>query len=325
MIKKRLTYSRNVFIPVTDVCRNRCSYCSFRSDKGKIISRKDALCLMNHGSDAGCTEALFSSGERPWDIIGFEKLLQKIGKNDFVDYLIELCELALERNLLPHTNIGVLNREEMARLAPYNASMGLMLETTAEVKAHRNSPGKDPKIRIEAIAAAGELRIPFTTGILVGIGEAKKDRLKSLQVLADLHRTYDHIQEVIIQPFDPKPGTTMAHLKPPSIIELAETVKFARKILPSSVAVQVPPNLINPRPLVEAGADDLGGISPVTLDWINPQKPWPSLDELRMKLRDFELRERLPVYPRYIKMAWHGNQTQNLVKKLAGPGGLNRK
>ncbi|HII06940.1 MAG TPA: 7,8-didemethyl-8-hydroxy-5-deazariboflavin synthase subunit CofG [Methanotrichaceae archaeon] len=324
-MRKFLTYSRNVFIPVTDVCRNRCLYCGFRRDEGKIISRKEATELLDKGASSGCTEALFSLGEAPWLVSGFGDLLKRVGRDDLLDYLIELFELALERDLLPHTNAGLLSKEDMKRLAPYNASMGLMLETTADVEAHRSSPGKRPDLRVKAIAAAGELMIPFTTGILVGIGETKVDRARSLQAIKELHETFGHIQEVIVQPFDPKPKTAMSHLAPPSPEVIAETVRMARSILPKSVAVQVPPNLADPLPLVEAGAEDLGGISPVTLDWINPERRWPTPEELESRLAGWELKERLAVYPRYIDLGWHGKMTWSLVKKLAGPDGLRRR
>ena len=322
---KLLTYTRNVFIPVTDVCRNRCLYCGFRRDEGKIISRKEATDLLDRGASAGCTEALFSLGEAPWEVSGFDDLLKRTGCDDLIDYLIELLELALDRDLLPHTNAGLLSKEEMSRLAPYNASMGLMLETTAEVEAHRSSPGKRPDLRLKAIAEAGDLSIPFTTGVLVGIGERREDRIESLQAIKQIQETYGHIQEVIVQPFDPKPETPMFHLAPPGPATLAETVSLARSILPPSVAVQVPPNLTDPLPLVEAGAEDLGGISPVTPDWINPHRRWPTSEELESRLAGFELRERLPVYPRYIDLGWCGKMTRSLVGRLAGPDGLRRR
>ncbi len=324
-MRKLLTYSRNVFIPVTDVCRNRCLYCGFRRDEGKIISRKEAIELLDRGASAGCTEALFSLGEAPWEVSGFGDLLKPTGWCDLIDYIIELSELALDRDLLPHTNAGLLSGEDMRRLAPYNASMGLMLETTAEVAAHRSSPGKRSELRLAAIEAAGELRIPFTTGILVGIGETAEDRVRSIQALTTIHEIYGTIQEVIVQPFDPKPGTAMSSISPPDPETLAKTVKMARLILPPSVAVQVPPNLSDPLPLVEAGADDLGGISPVTPDWINPERRWPTPEELESLLSGFELRERLPVYPRYIDLGWCGRMTRSLVEKLAGPDGLRRR
>ena len=323
---RSVTYSRNVFIPVTDLCRNRCDYCSFRRtpDEAVVMPRSEAVRLLQSGVDAGCSEALLTLGERPWEVPGFDALLAKAGRLDLIDYLVELCELALETGLLPHTNAGVLEEEELRRLAPYNASMGLMLETTAAVAAHSGSPGKQPAARREHIARAGRLKIPFTTGILVGIGETMEDRRASLQAIADLHRTYDHIQEVIIQPLDPKPGTGMANALRPSAEELSRVVRLARQLLPASVALQVPPNLADPLPLVESGANDLGGISPITPDGINPDSPWPAPEELAMRLEGYRLRERLPVYPRYVQRMWPGQKTLGLVAALAGEDGLRR-
>lgn len=320
-----LTYSRNVFIPVTDVCRNRCGYCSFRRDRGRIIGRREAIDLLDRGASAGSSEALFSLGEAPWEVSGFAEILKGTGYDDLIGYLIELSELALERGLLPHTNAGLLSKEEMRRLMPYNASMGLMLETTAEVEAHRSSPGKRPLLRLAAMAAAGELKIPFTTGILVGIGETEADRLRSIDAIRRAHEAHGHIQEVIVQPFDPKPGTAMSGAPAPGPEILAETVRMARSILPPEVAVQVPPNLADPLLLAEAGADDLGGISSVTPDWINPERRWPTLMELKVRLPGFDLLERLPVYPRHIRLRWHGRKTWALVEELAGADGLRRR
>jgi FO synthase subunit 1 len=246
--------------------------------------------------------------------------LAGISRSDFIDYLIELCEMSLAAGLLPHTNAGLLSEDEMKRIAPYNASMGLMLETTADVSAHAQSPDKNPVRRISHIAQAGKLKIPFTTGILIGIGESRADRLTSLKAISKLHKDYGHIQEVIVQPLNPKPGTPMSTSQPPMASEVEDTVRLAKKILPGGVAIQVPPNLIEPRLLVEAGADDLGGISPVTPDWINPERPWPELEGLHLK--GYCLRERLPVYPRYILRGWYGNKTKRLVNALAGHDGL---
>jgi FO synthase subunit 1 len=321
------TYSKNVFIPVTDLCRNRCSYCSFRKDfdHAKIITREEALRLLALAKEAGCTEALFSTGECTSAVEGFSKLMAANGHSDLVEYLVELCELALEQGLLPHTNAGILSDDDLAKLAPFNASMGLMLETTAEVEAHKRSPGKKPNIRLAHIAEAGKLQIPFTTGILVGIGETEADRISSLKAIAKLHETFNHIQEVIIQPLDPKPGTPMAGWPRPSMDELIKLVSRAKMILPDCISLQVPPNLVDPLPLLGAGANDLGGLSPLTPDWINPGRPWPSLIDLERHLRDFDLRERLPVYPRYIERGWYGRKTGNLISSLAGCDGMRRK
>lgn len=324
-----ITYSRNVFLPVTDLCRNRCGYCSFRqnSDRARVIRRPEALQLLKRARDDGCSEALFSLGESPWEVEGFQRLADLAGVNDgdLVGYIAELCEIALDMGLLPHTNAGVLSDDDLSRLAPYNASMGMMLETTASVPEHEGSPGKRPDIRLDLIARAGRLKIPFTTGILLGIGESMEDRLASLSAIADLHRSFGHIQEVIIQPLDPKPGTDMAGAQKPGIDEIRDVVGAAREILPQDVALQVPPNLVDPLPLVDAGASDLGGISTVTPDWINPGSPWPDLDHLRQRLTGYTLRERLPVYPRFVLKGWYGEKTGRLIEALAGEDGLRRK
>jgi len=314
---KRATYSRNVFIPVTDLCSNRCGYCTFRRDldQSRVISLDSAKRLMESGVRSGATEALFSMGERPWEVPG------SLCRAELVDYLVELCEMAIESGLLPHTNAGVLQAEDLKRLAPFNASMGLMLETTASLDCHRLSPQKSPEVRLEYMALAGKLRVPFTTGILVGIGETRSDRLEALRAISGLHRTYGHIQEVIVQPFDPKPGTAMASARAPAHGEMLDAVRQARAILPDDVAVQVPPNLLDPLPFLDAGANDLGGISSVTPDWINPGRAWPGLEDLGRK---FILQERLPVYPGYVLKGWYGRYTSGLVSALAGADGLRR-
>ncbi|MCX6677557.1 MAG: 7,8-didemethyl-8-hydroxy-5-deazariboflavin synthase subunit CofG [Methanothrix sp.] len=324
---KTLTYSKNIFLPVTDLCRNRCGYCSFRKElkDAHLISRSRALLLLEQGFHAGCSEALFTMGESPWTVSGFESILAKAGVADLMDYLVELCELALEFGLLPHSNAGLLEQEDLRRLQPYNASMGLMLETTALLDAHAKSPGKRPDMRLQYMAMAGRQRIPFTTGILVGIGESRQDRVEALSKIAHLHRAFGHIQEVIIQPLDPKPGTAMENARLPGMMDLCRTVEAARRILPPDVAIQVPPNLVDPRPMLAAGATDLGGISSVTVDGINPDRPWPNEVELHKSLSDYNLRERLPVYPRFIAMGWHGHETRSLVDSLAGEDGLRAK
>lgn len=322
-----ITYSRNIFLPVTDLCRNRCGYCSFRKepDKAHLIQRSRALRLLERGREAECCEALFTFGESPWQVPGFQRLLDGAGVPSLLDYLIELSEMALEHGLLPHTNAGLLAEEDLIRLQPYNASMGLMLESTANLSAHAHSPGKRPDLRLEHIARAGRLQIPFTTGILVGIGESWQDRVESLQAIAHLHRAFGHIQEVIIQPLDPKPGTDLANAPRPRMDDLCRLVKTARDILPPDVAIQVPPNLANPLPLVNAGATDLGGISPVTPDEINPERAWPREEELKILLEGYSLKERLPIYPQFVEREWHGYRTRALAATLAGEDGLRRK
>lgn len=322
-----ITYSLNIFLPVTDLCRNRCGYCSFRKepDKAHLIQRSQALRLLERGAEAECCEALFTFGESPWQVPGFQRLLDGAGVQDLLDYLVELCEMALEHGLLPHTNAGLLAEEDLIRLQPYNASMGLMLESTANLSVHAHSPGKRPDLRLEHIARAGKLKIPFTTGILIGIGETWHDRVESLQAIAHLHRAFGHIQEVIIQPLDPKPGTSLANAVRPGMDDLCRLLKAAREILPPDVAIQVPPNLANPLPLVKAGATDLGGISPVTADEINPERIWPKEEELQILLEGYSLKERLPVYPQFVERGWHGYRTRALAETLAGEDGLRRK
>jgi len=322
-----ITYSKNIFIPVANLCRNRCGYCSFRRDlrDAQVISRSEARRLMEAGAAAGCSEALFTMGESPWTVSGFSFLLAASGISDIIDYLLELCEMALETGLLPHTNAGVLCQDDLCRLKPFNASMGLMLESTARLAAHAGSPGKRPETRLQFIAAAGRLKIPFTTGILIGIGESEQDRLDSLQRIADLQRRFGHIQEVIIQPLDPKPGTALEDARRPDISEICRTVGAARAVLPGEVAIQIPPNLADPMPAVAAGASDLGGISAVTEDGINPDCPWPREEELKARLYPYCLRERLPIYPRYIALGWQGSRTAPLLRSLAGRDGLRAK
>jgi len=211
MHRRVITFSRNVFLPLTTVCTNACSYCCFRTPVGEgcVMPPGEAHRTIEAGVKAGCTEALFTFGERPGDVPGFSDHLAALGYDDILDYCYDLCDYAISAGILPHTNAGVLTYGELDRLKEVNASMGLMLETTAEVPAHRNSPGKDPAVRIAMMEDAGKLRIPFTTGLLIGIGETAADREESLQVIAGLHHRYGHIQEIILQNFCPKEGTEM--------------------------------------------------------------------------------------------------------------------
>ncbi|MCL7415174.1 MAG: 7,8-didemethyl-8-hydroxy-5-deazariboflavin synthase subunit CofG [ANME-2 cluster archaeon] len=311
------------------MCRNHCAYCGFRHSpddpQSFIIQPAHVEEILQKGAQSGCTEALFTFGERPEEDAAYVRRLSAIGYDNTLDYLLDLCRMAINAGLLPHCNPGVLSYEELASLKPLNASMGLMLETTAHVQAHDNSPGKVPGKRIESIANAGKLKIPFTTGLLVGIGETRSDRLESLRTIAELHRQYGHIQEVIIQNFTPKPGTPMAGYEPPSFEEMLWTVELAKEVLPEDIAVQVPPNLISPRVLIEHGASDLGGISTQTIDHINPEHKWPTVEELEQKVgSSIVLRERLAIYPQYIHREWFSEDIRPLVKKLADDKGYKR-
>jgi FO synthase subunit 1 len=329
MKKRYITFSKNIFIPVTNVCRNACDYCGFRArsfEDAYVISVKEFLNLVH--AKGAATEALFTTGESPehsYLASCFKNHLIEAGCASLVEYTKKLCTLAIAHGLLPHCNLGVLRTEELEELRAVNASMGLMLETTAELEAHKRSPGKDPEVRLEMIAEAGRLRIPFTSGILVGIGEEKADRIRSLEALKSLHEKYGHIQEVIIQPFLPKPTTVMGNAQSPRFEELKEIVRAARVILPPEIAIQVPPNLTSPKELIELGASDLGGISEQTVDYINPEAPWPTEAELRRRIAPFELRERLPIYPRFIKKGWYSDEVRPLIEKYADAEGLRRK
>jgi len=287
------------------------------------MTPKEVENLLNKARDA--SEALFTFGEKPDVYDDIKRKLRDMGYSNFLEYVVEMNILAIKKGLLPHTNAGVLSYNELKMLKPFNASMGLMLEQAVELECHAFSPGKKPEVRIKTIKNAGKLRIPFTTGILIGIGETYYDRLYSLEVIKDLHDNYGHIQEVIIQNFTPKKGTPMENHNPPSVDEMIKVVKDARKILPNDIAIQIPPNLVEDvYPFLKAGANDLGGISEVTPDFINPEHPWPSIDELRKSLREFMLKERLPIYPKYVKMGWFSDEISPLIDKLADENGLRK-
>jgi len=315
---RTITYSRNVFLPLTTVCHNLCGYCSYRTPvrEGCIMDPDAVRESLRLGAAAGCTEALFTFGERPGKVEGFTPLLKKFGYGDILDYCYDLSKEAIKGGLLPHTNAGILTSEELERFRTVNASMGLMLETTAEIPAHRDSPGKDPGVRVAMIEDAGRLKIPFTTGLLIGIGETEQDRIESLETIAGIHRRYHHIQEVIIQNFCPKPDTPMGKDGTVGREEFAETIGLARAILPEDIAVQIPPNLADAEEFIGYGVDDLGGVSPVTVDYINPEHPWPELERLREITQGYRLRERLCIYPQYIRKGWFDPALTPLIMDL---------
>lgn len=327
-----VTYCRNVFIPVTNICRNRCGYCGFRRKPGDkdahFMAVEEIIPILENGKKAGCTEALFTFGEYAEEVVEYREWLNELGYSTTVEYVAELCEIAIEIGLLPHTNAGILDSSQLKILKPLNASLGLMLETTAKLDGpdmvHDDCVGKDPAVRLDAIEAAGKLKIPFTTGILVGIGETLDDRINSLQAIANIHETYGHIQEVIIQNFMPKPNTTMSQQKPPTKQEMVQAVSLARDILPDDVVVQVAPNLIDPYLLIQSGASDMGGISPTTIDWINPEAQWPSVFNLQKMVKGVQLRERLPIYPQYIEKGWYGSGVKELVETLVDGNGYRK-
>ncbi|MCS7121133.1 MAG: 7,8-didemethyl-8-hydroxy-5-deazariboflavin synthase subunit CofG [Archaeoglobaceae archaeon] len=318
-----VTYSRNVFVPLTRNCRNRCAYCCFRTDELNLMKPEEVEKLLRTARNA--KEALFTFGEKPDLRDDFKKELRKLGYKNFLDYIVDMNFLAIKNGLLPHTNAGVLSKEELKKLKPFNASMGLMLEQAVELECHAESPGKRPELRINTIRCAGKLQIPFTTGILIGIGEKTYDREYSIEVILEIHKNYGHIQEVIIQNFMPKKGTKMENWKPVSEEEMVDVVKFARKILPKDVAIQVPPNLVKDLEIfLRAGANDVGGISDVTPDYINPEAPWPSIDLIVSKLKDFVFMERLPIYPKFVKLKWYSEIVGGLIEKYSNADGYAR-
>jgi 7,8-didemethyl-8-hydroxy-5-deazariboflavin synthase CofG subunit len=312
-----ITYSRKVFIPLTNLCRDYCGYCTFRRDAGEFgahtMSPDEVMEVVRKGERMGCTEALFSLGDKPELLFPeMRNTLRRFGYKSTLHYLEAMCEKVLrESSLLPHPNPGLMSAEWLQRLARVAPSLGLMLETTstrllAKGAAHDNAPDKDPAKRLRVIEDAGTQQIPFTTGILIGIGETLEERVDALIAIRDLHEKYGHIQEVIVQNFRAKSGTPMASWPEPSREEMLRTLALARLLMPH-MNIQAPPNLSDPHyaDLLDAGINDWGGISPVTPDFINPEKPWPHLEELqrRTEAKGFELRQRLPVYPEFAKQA----------------------
>ncbi len=314
-----ITYSPKVFIPLTTLCRDVCGYCTFarppRRGERAFLTEDEVLAIARAGAAAGCTEALFTLGDKPelrYKVARAE--LAALGCETTLEYLGRVAKLVLEETgLLPHLNPGVMSREDLVALRPVSASMGIMLETTAERLSARGgphwaSPDKEPSRRLETIELAGELRIPFTSGILIGIGETRAERVAALEELRALHERHGQLQEVIVQNFRAKPGTRMASHPEPSLDDHLWTIAVARLLLPDDVAVQAPPNLAYddfPR-LLDAGIDDWGGVSPVTIDHVNPEAPWPDRDRLAeaTRARGLELAPRLPVYPRYLSGRW---------------------
>jgi FO synthase len=309
---RRITYSPKVFIPLTMLCRDRCGYCTFAKAPARIespyLSPEQVLAIATAGARAGCHEALFTLGEAPEDRYPVARQwLDGNGYASTVDYLVAMCRLVLdETGLLPHANAGALAADDLAALRPVAPSQGMMIESLrADLAAHRGAPDKDPARRLATLEAAGTLGIPFTTGILVGIGEDRADRLAALEAIAASHRRHGHVQEVIVQNFLPKPGTAMHATPPCDPAEFVEAIALARLALPPEIHVQAPPNLTDEAALgdlLAAGIDDWGGVSPVTADHVNPERPWPALDRLRAVTEEhgFELTPRLTIYPDFV-------------------------
>ncbi|HLJ03037.1 MAG TPA: 5-amino-6-(D-ribitylamino)uracil--L-tyrosine 4-hydroxyphenyl transferase CofH [Solirubrobacteraceae bacterium] len=313
-----ITYSPKVFIPLTKLCRDVCHYCTFarppRRGERAFMSIEEVLEVARAGARAGCREALFTLGDKPelrYRVAREE--LSELGCGSTVEYLERAARAVLdETGLLPHLNPGVLSAAELAALRPVSASMGMMLETSsvrlsARGGPHFGSPDKHPSVRLDALRVAGEVRVPFTTGILIGIGETRAERLEALMAIRDLDERYGHIQEVIVQNFRAKPGTKMAGSTEPTLEEHLWTIAAARVVLGPERHIQAPPNLTEDfARLLDAGIDDWGGVSPVTIDHVNPEAPWPELERLgaATRSRGFELAPRLPVYPEWQTSDW---------------------
>ena len=305
----RVTYSPKVFIPLTMLCRDRCGYCTFAKPPARVrspyLSSDEVLAIARAGAAAGCHEALFTLGEAPEERYPVARSwLEQHGYTSTVDYLVAMCRLVRdETGLLPHANAGALGPDELAALRPVSASQGMMLESLdPDLACHRGAPDKTPQRRLATLEAAGRLAIPFTTGLLVGIGESRAERLRTLSAIAESQRAHGHVQEVIVQNFLPKPGTAMHDHPPCPPEELLWTVAVARLVLPAEVHVQAPPNLSDDlRPLLDSGLDDWGGVSPVTVDHVNPERAWPALELLRAatEAAGLNLAARLTVYPGY--------------------------
>jgi 7,8-didemethyl-8-hydroxy-5-deazariboflavin synthase CofG subunit len=310
-----VTYSRKVFIPLTNLCRDKCGYCTFAKapnhPDARTLTPDEVMAIARAGQEQGCNEALFSLGEKPEERYALARnLLQQLGYRRTVDYLADMCEQVFkETGLIPHANCGVLSEEELDRLREFNGSMGLMLESASDRlmergQAHFGCVGKAPVARLQTMAAAGERGIAFTTGMLIGIGETLEERVDTLFAIRDLHARSGNIQEVIIQNFRVKPDIRMRDRAEPSVLDMVRAIAVARLILGPQMNIQAPPNLTPDAYQVYllAGINDWGGVSPVTRDHINPERAWPMIEELRTVTEEagFDLRERLCLYPEYV-------------------------
>jgi FO synthase len=313
-----VTYSRKVFLPVTNLCRDRCTYCSFRKDPGDpgawTMTLAEIAEWSRRGRELGCKEALMCLGDKPEVAFKeYRETLKTLGARTTIEYVGFACEAALNEGLLPHTNAGLMTRDEMRMLRPLNASMGLMLESISprlrqRGGVHQWAPDKDPALRMRMIDEAGELRIPFTTGILIGIGDTPAERAESLIAIRDTHERHGHIQEVIIQNFRAKPGIPMEDAPEPGALDMARAIATARLVLGPDMNVQAPPNL-SPHEIelfLRAGINDWGGISPLSKDYVNPEAPWPHLERLaeRCARAGYHLKQRLAIYPEFMNAEW---------------------
>ncbi len=312
---KTITYSRKVFVPLTNMCRDTCGYCSFvkhpSDPEARIMTPEQVLNEAKRGQSKGCKELLFSLGEKPeLRYTEAKNALRFLGYKNMTDYLTDMCQLVIsETSLLPHVNAGTLSDFEIDKLKPFCASMGMMLETISKRLAkkgmpHFACPDKMPLLRIRTIRKTGEKGVPFTTGLLIGIGETWAERIEALEMINLLNKEYAHIQEVIIQNFQRKPDIVMSEHEEPTFDDMLRTIAAARIILDPEISLQAPPNLHERHiDYLRAGINDWGGISPVTIDFINPQHEWPEILKLKENCAtaEFELKERLTIYPKFIK------------------------
>ena len=312
---RTITYSRKAFFPVTNLCRDRCSYCTFRRDEEQdgawTMSLDEIARWSERARGLGCCEALMCLGDKPEAAFaGYRRWLAAGGWRSTIDYVAASCRVALGAGLLPHSNPGLMTPEDLSLLRPLNASLGLMIESTSprlrtRGEVHYYAPDKDPELRLAVVRDAGEQRIPFTTGLLIGIGETLEERIDTIEAIADLHARFGHVQEVIVQNFRAKPEIPMATAAEPDAHDLERTIAVTRLMLGPDMNVQAPPNLSADGldGLLESGINDLGGISPLTPDYVNPEAPWPHLGALarRCERAGFRLAERLPIYPEFVE------------------------
>jgi 7,8-didemethyl-8-hydroxy-5-deazariboflavin synthase CofG subunit len=334
-----VTFSPKVFVPLTNLCRDFCGYCTFRKAPdepgAKTMTLDEVVDVVRRGKLLGCTEVLFSLGDKPEAIYPeMKQFLAERGYQRTLDYLYEACRVVLEETeLLPHSNPGVMGKRDLSRLREVNVSLGLMLESVSERlllagAAHDNAPDKKPAIRLKTIDQAGKLGIPFTTGILIGIGENWQERIDSLLAIRELQQRYGHIQEVIVQNFRSKPTIPMRAHPDATKQAMRQTIALTRLILGGEMNIQAPPNLTPDgyELYLEAGINDWGGVSPLTPDFINPEAPWPALRVLEQKSAEagFELKARLPIYPEFIRQGdkFIEPSLQPYVEQLCGADGL---
>lgn len=325
-----ITYSKNIFIPLTEVCKNDCGYCAFKKnpkDENTIILKtpEEVMNLLQEAEKFNCKEALFTMGEDADTEPEVKNKLETLGFKNMIDYIQYICQLTLEKtNLLPHTNAGNFSYKSLKQLKKFNVSMGLMLENSSprlmETIAHKESPGKNPKIRLETIENAGKLKIPYTTGLLIGIGESKEEIAESLLDIKRLSDKYGHIQEIIIQNFTRSPSIRMNNYEEPSLLDMIRTVCVSKILFKDDLSIQVPPNLNmeTNQVFLLCGTDDWGGVSPLTDDYVNPTSPWPTFNQLKRLTNDagYKLKERLAIYDKYVNNEFLEEDVLNKTIKL---------